>query len=51
MRRRTLSMRPELPPSHGQELEITVAVRVDFAAEADFFNFRSFPCHGCILPQ
>ena len=32
-----------------ENLEIAVAVRVDFAAQTDFFNLRSFPFHRCTL--
>ena len=38
-----------VPPPRGRELEVAVTVRVDFAAQADLFNLRSFPLHGCIL--
>ena len=37
-----------LPACDGKS-EIAVAVRIDFAAQADLFNLGSFPCHGCIL--
>ena len=34
-----------------EDLELAVAVRVDFAAKADFLNLRGFPFHRLTLPS
>jgi hypothetical protein len=47
-RGQTAQQQPGGPLPRGRELEIGVAVTVDFAAQADLFNLWSFPLHKSI---